>query len=149
GLPGIGQALRAVFRHRVTVQCAAAGAQFGGPADHGNADHRLGSGVFAVGNEIIRGRAGRGGAVIHAFKKPVGVDVVRVELPVIPRDVISAGTVQGEIQIGQLIGGGKSGAVNQRADRMTVGQDIHRDGNRRVGAIGDGAGDQGNIVHVK
>ena len=74
-----------------------------------------------------------------------------VDLPVVACLVIAAGAVQGEVPVRQLVGGGKSDAVDERADRMAVELGINGDHD----AVGYGRGYrrairyQGHVIHVK
>ena len=150
---GIGQVrvhrgLRAVFGHGITVEDAAAGAEHGRPADHGDCDHRLRSAGLAVGHDRVRRLARRGGIVGIAFKIIIGPFAVGIDLPIIGRFFVSARPVHGEVQVGQFIGGGKRHAVDQGADRAAITAGVDADeigGIRPRRRVGSGIG--GDIVN--
>ena len=89
------------------------------------------------------------GSVGDAFKIPVGGVIVRVELPVVARLGVAAGTVQGDIQVRQLVRGGKGHAINQRADRVAVGLRVDRDGDGALVPLVTDIGHQRNVVQIK
>jgi len=74
---------------------------------------------------------------------------MRVELPVIPRLGVAARPVQREVQIRQLIRGGKGDAVVERADGVPAQLSIHGNGDGGIGHWRSAACDQRDVVHVK
>ena len=146
----IGAGLRAVFVRRITGELGSARPQNGRPPDHGNGQHGLRAAAFAGGYEGVGGGRGRGGPVVNAFEVPVRRVIVRVELPVVARLGIAAGSVHRAVHARQVTRSGRKGyAIDQRTDRVAVELRIHGDGDRSVRHRRSAAPNQRYVIHVK
>ena len=120
--------LRAVLGNRVAGQLGAVGAQARDPADGRNRHGRLGPGPLGVGDEVVAalacGRTGFG----NALEVPVLTAIVRVDLPVVPRGVVAAVSIQRRVEIRQLRRCRVSHAIDVGVDGPARLRDVDPDG---------------------
>ena len=125
-------ALRAVLGDREPGELGSARTDLGDPLDRGNRQHRPGIRRARIGDERVAALPGRRAAVGDALVVPIVAAIVRVELPVVPRGVVSAMTVQRRVQVVQLRRRRVRHAVDVGVDRTAIGGGIDGDGDRRV-----------------
>ena len=117
GIIRVNGCLRPVFSDGIAGVDGAAGAEFRGPADHGNGDGGAADVAGdAVGHELIGGGAGDGGGIGVAFEIPIGGEVVAIGEPVVAGLGVAAAAVDRAIQVGHFRIGGEGDAVNKRTD---------------------------------
>ena len=131
---GVVAGLSAVFGLRKTGELGAAGPQLGHPVEHGNGDHGARAGRLGVGDERVATLACDAAGVADAFKIPILVTVVGVQLPIVAAAVVAAVAVERNIEVGKLRGGAVGDAVDARIDGPPVGVGV--DGNAGRGILG-------------
>ena len=106
-------------------QLAAAGAQLGDPADHGDGQHRLGARAFAHGEERVTALAGDGAGIADTFEIPVLTAVVSVSLPVVAGGVVATVSIEHAVKVRECGSASVGDAVYVRIDWAKVGVSVH------------------------